>query len=204
MNSKLQYLKNRLIEEQAKRKVYLEQLTDYQSNKIGQEQRYDFAQKARMIISEVAKTTQQHIEIQISTLVSSCLAAIFPNPYEFQLRFVQIRNKTECNLVFIKNGNETNDLLYTGGGGVSDIASFALRVSIWCIQKTRPTIILDEPFRFVSVDLQKKCSALLKELSIKLGLQIIMSSHLPELIEGADKLFLCEYEKGISQVKEIQ
>ena len=114
MNGKLQLIKNRLIEEMAKRKVYQSQAQEVFDKREEQNTRYENAQKARGVIQAVAEQTQQHIEIQISTVVSSALAAVFPEPYEFKLKFVQRRNKTEADLLFIKNGNECDDILAVG------------------------------------------------------------------------------------------
>jgi len=44
--------------------------------------------KARAFVQKVAEDTQKRIEFQISNLVSTALAAVFPDPYEFKLRFV--------------------------------------------------------------------------------------------------------------------
>ena len=50
-------------------------------------------------------------------------------------------------------------------------------------------IILDEPFRFISRDLQARAGEILKMLSQKLGLQILMVTHIGEMIDIADKVF---------------
>ena len=167
-----------------------------------QETELSDCQKARAIVQKVAEDCQKKIEFQISNLVSLALASVFPDPYEFKVSFVQRRNRTECDLLFVKNDEECEPLT-AAGGGVVDIASFALRVAIWSLKKTRPTFILDEPAKFVSVDLQSKVSAMLKELSEKLKIQIIMVSHLPEIVWSADKIFRVENIKGESKITVI-
>ncbi len=167
-----------------------------------QETELSDCQKARAIVQKVAEDCQKKIEFQISNLVSLALASVFPDPYEFKVSFVQRRNRTECDLLFVKNDEECEPLT-AAGGGVVDIASFALRVAIWSLKKTRPTFILDEPAKFVSVDLQNKVSAMLKELSEKLKIQIIMVSHLPEIVWSADKIFRVENIKGESKITVI-
>lgn len=165
------------------------------------EKELDNCRKARSFVQIVAEETQKKIEFQISNLVTTALAAVFPDPYEFVARFVQKRNRTECDLLLIKNGKECDPLSSTGGG-VVDVAGFALRVAIWALKKTRAVFILDEPFKFVSVDLQTKCSLMLKEISEKLKVQILMVSHLPNIINSADKVFQIENIKGEAIVKE--
>jgi DNA repair protein SbcC/Rad50 len=157
--------------------------------------------KARSVIQIVAKNTQKNIEFHISGLVTMALATIFPEPYEFQLRFVERRNTTEADLIFLKNGNETDDILNTGGGGVADVASFVLRIALWSLKKTRPTFILDEPDKFLhSLVYQEKTSEMMKELCKRLGIQIIMISDQQNIIAAADKIIRIKIENGVSYI----
>jgi len=165
------------------------------------EEEISYSEKAQVIIQTVAKQTQEELQYHISELVTLALSAVFDDPYELILEFVIRRGKTEADIYFIKDGERIDPLSATGGG-VVDIASFALRVALWSLSqpKTRNIMILDEPFRFLSRDLQPKASLMLKELSEKLNLQFIMVSHSPDLIEGADKVFETSIKKGITYV----
>jgi len=196
----LENIKRKLIEKKAERNLLINQLAQANTNKEKISYVLDNTLKARQIVQDVAEEIQKTIEFQISYLVSTALSSVFPDPYTFKLSFVQRRNKTECDLLFVKNGEECDPFSASGGGAI-DIANFALRIAIWSIKKTQNVFILDEPFRFVSVDLQEKCSQMMKEISEKLGIQIIMVSHLPNIIGSADQIFQVENIKGISKVK---
>jgi DNA repair exonuclease SbcCD ATPase subunit len=63
-------------------------------------------------------------------------------------------------------------------------------------------LILDEPFRYLSTDLQSKASEMLNEISERLGLQIIMVTHEEELVDEVDKTFRVRINKGKSTVEE--
>ena len=152
-------------------------------------------QKVRIYVQTVAEQTQEKIEYHISNLVSMALASVFPDPYTFRLRFTQRRNKTEADLLFQKNDNE-GDPMDVSGGGALDVASFALRAATWSIKPTRKVILLDEPGKFISRDLQSKFSEMLKLISSKLGFQLIIISHIPEITECADKVFLITNKNG--------
>jgi DNA repair exonuclease SbcCD ATPase subunit len=123
-------------------------------------------------------------------VVSASLEAVFDDPYEMVVRFVQRRNKTECDLKF-KRGQYEIDPLFASGGGAVDVAAFALRVASWSMQtpRSRPVLILDEPFRYLSPNLLPRASEMVKRISEELGIQIIMISHSDELIDSADKAF---------------
>ena len=159
------------------------------------------SEQAQAIIQLVAQKTQGELEYRLSEIVSLALAAVFEDPYKLKVNFVIQRGKTECVLLFEKNG-ETFDPLSSTGGGAVDIAAMALRVAIWSLTqpKTRNVLILDEPFRFLSKEYQIKASLMLKELSEKLSLQIIMVSHSESLIDGADKVFRVSIKKGKSSI----
>jgi DNA repair exonuclease SbcCD ATPase subunit len=162
---------------------------------------YENCIKARTVVQTVAKSTQEKIEICISNLVSMALATVFPDPYAFTLRFVERRNTTEADLIFSKNDNETDDLLNTGGGGVADIASFALRIALWSLKKTRATFILDEPDKFLhNPEYQTKASELMHELCEKMDIQIILVSDQERIIAAADKVIRVSNKNGISEV----
>jgi len=147
-------------------------------------------EQAREIVREVGLKTQQNLQFHISDIASLALNAVFDDPYELKVDFVQRRNKTECDLLFVRDGNEIEPMEASGYGAV-DIASFALRVASWSLknQKSRPVIILDEPMRFLSQDRQTFASNMIKELSDKLHIQFIIVTHEEVLTEYADKTF---------------
>jgi DNA repair exonuclease SbcCD ATPase subunit len=184
---KISRMRRNLDQQMGKRLSLIEIKNNLEKKKEALSIEYNNALLARSVVQIVAEETQKKIEYRISSLVTMALASIFPDPYEFKLRFIQRRGKTEADLVFIKNENEITDILNAGGGGPADIASFALRIALWSIKKSRPIQLLDEPMRFVSRNLQPKVSALLKELSDEFNLQFIIISHIPELCEQADK-----------------
>lgn len=202
MHGQIKDLQRNLENLSGKVSLLKEQKTECDAMKKSLELHLDNLLKAREVVSKVAQATQEKIEYHISNLVTMALASVFPDPWKLQLRFVERRNKTEADLIFIKGDNETDDLLNAGGGGPADIAAFALRIALWRIRETAPIMILDEPMRFVSRDLQPKVSALLKELSDKLGIQFIIVSHIPELCECANKIIEIENVNGESIIEE--
>jgi DNA repair exonuclease SbcCD ATPase subunit len=161
-------------------------------------------EQAREVINQVGLATQNQLSFHISEITSLALNAVFPHPYELKAEFVQRRNKTECDLLFVR-GEEKIDPLSAAGGGAVDVASFALRIASWSMQRprSRAVIILDEPFKHLSTNLLPQAGEMLKQISDKLQLQIIMVTHCEELIDTADKVFEVSIRKGISNVKNI-
>jgi len=158
-------------------------------------------EKAKEVIRIVGLETQTKLKFHIEDIVSLALEAVFPKPYELKLNFVQRRNKTECDLTFVRDEMEIDPIEASGVGAI-DVAAFALRIASWSmnVPHTRNTIILDEPFRFLSKNYQEQASVMIKEISQKLGIQFIVVTHENALTESADKIFEVSIKKGISKI----
>jgi len=165
-------------------------------------QRSTDAKQARIVLQEVAKKTQQNLEYHLSNLVTLALKSINPTWPKFVAEIVVRRNKTECDLLFEEYGERYNPIDGSGGGPL-DIASFALRITFWSLRKNRHTFILDEPFKFLSADLQHKASEMIKMISEKMDVQIIMISHQEDINVAADKTFIVKKEGKISSINEV-
>lgn len=160
-----------------------------------------YLEAAQAFIQQVAKDTQEQLRFMISDIVNLALDTCFPGEYEFNVNFEIKRGKTEASLSFIKNGIEV-DPMEASGGGVVDLASFALRIAAWSLGRSNNTIILDEPFRFLSKDLHPRAGEILKKLSEHLKLQIILITHNQEIITYAHKVFEVSQNSktGVSKV----
>jgi len=172
---------------------------------VGLRDQKDDHKKAQQIIRDVSLQTQKQLEFKVSSLVSTCLSTVFEDPYEFHLEFTERRNKTEGDIFFTR-GDAVIDPMEQSGGGVLDVASFALRVVGWKLSRKnlRPVFILDEPFKFLNRDRQPKAGQMLVEVSQKLGVQIIMDSHQRDIIARCDKVFEVTMRDRVSKIMEIE
>lgn len=166
--------------------------------------RIKLLEQAQAFLQKVAQDTQSQLKFQIEDIVNLALETCFPNEYEFQLQFNIARGKTDAELVFLsqKTGRPI-DPMNASGGGVVDLTCFALRIASYALEQgVDNVIILDEPFRFISRDLQARAGEILKSLSTKLGLQIVMVTHIGQMIDVADKVFeVKKNSDGRSMVK---
>lgn len=141
-------------------------------------QDHEHAVQAQSLIASMAKEVQQQVHKRISAVVSSCLAAVFDDPYELKIDFEQKRGRTEARLKFSRDGNDVSPMDASGGGAV-DVAAFALRAA--CLVLHRPRLrrllVLDEPFKFVSEGFQPAIRSMLEQISRDLKIQIIMVTH---------------------------
>ena len=167
------------------------------------ERKLKLLEQAQVFLQKVAQSTQEKLKYQIEDIVNLALESVFPNEYEFKIEFNVSRGKTDAELIFLdKKTGKTIDPMEASGGGVIDLTAFSLRISAWALENgTDNLIILDEPFKFISRDLQERAGEILKTLSEKMKLQIIMVTHIPEFIEVADKVF--EVKKNENKISRI-
>jgi DNA repair exonuclease SbcCD ATPase subunit len=166
-----------------------------------EQERLDVA-RAQEIIQSVAMLTQRELEVHVSELVTLALEAVFPVPYTFVLKFVTRRNKSEADLLLQDANGNLLSPMDDVGGGVVDVAALALRIALWSLKRPRPRAVmfLDEPLRFLSADLQDRASAMIKELSDKLGIQFLIVTHEENLLAAADRVFEVIQNSGVSSV----
>jgi len=203
MGVDIAYYKNRVQRKKGQLKQIQKSITNSKRDIKELNSEAIYIEEAQLILQTVAQKTQEELEYHISEIVTLALSTIYNDAYEFSINFISRRNKTEADLFFVRN-DEKIDPLTASGGGVVDIASFALRIAMWNLQKPRSTntIILDEPFKHLSINLMDKAGELLKEISEKLNIQFLIITHSEILARKADKAFAVIIKKGISNIVE--
>jgi len=203
----IQLLRNKLEQQKGAKTQLSTSLTTLQTELKEKGRSLRQHEQAKEVIREVGLKTQQQLQINISDITSLALEAVFPDPYELKVEFVQRRNKTECDLYFVREDNKIDPLTASGVGAV-DVAAFALRIASWSMAnpKTRNVIILDEPFKHLKGREENlKVLQMVKELSTQLNLQVIMVSDeridREDTIEAADRLFEVSIRNGKSKIK---
>lgn len=159
----------------------------------------------QLIFQTVAQQTQDNLSWYINDMVTAAMEAVFPDEgYQFKLEFVQRRGKTEADLYLADAAGNKVKPSDAEGGGLVNVVAFALRVALWSLSKpSRPVFVLDEPFSFLhSTTAHERVAELLKTLSEKLGLQIIMvtGEESEEIISQANRIISVKKIKGISNV----
>lgn len=138
----------------------------------------DDTSEAQRILQIVAQSVQEVVHRQISGVVSQCLRFVFEDPYAFRIEFERKRGRTEAKLVFAREGIELSDPLREVGGGVVDVAAFALRLA--CLVKANPPVrrmlVLDEPFsKLRGYENRQRIRDMVRSLADELDVQFIMN-----------------------------
>ena len=192
------------LQSQGMKKQLENSLFTAENSLAGLRERLSLTEKAQIFLQKVAQDTQSQLKFQIEDIVNLALETCFPGEYAFQLRFNIARGKTEAELVFLsQKTNRPVDPMNASGGGVVDLTAFALRIASFALERgIDNVVILDEPFRFISRDLQSRAGEILRMLSTKMGIQIIMVTHISQMVDIADKVFeVKKNSEGRSVVK---
>jgi hypothetical protein len=164
-------------------------------------------EQAQALIQQAAQQTLDEITVRLEAPVSLALSTVWPdNPYTFKLN-IEIKNgQAKATPLFIRGENKVKLGDSTGDGAV-DIASIALRLAVWAIKfpRTRPVIILEEPFPHLSPDKHQAAGKVLQQIAKELNIQLIMITFSKNLQDIADKKYkVTQNTKGESVVNIIE
>ena len=153
------------------------------------------------LIQETAQEVQEGIRFHIQDIVQHALDAIFGDTYKFLVEFTVSRGRTEARLLVEKGGNVMDDLMEDEGGTLVQIVAMALRIAVWTLAPTDNVLIFDEPGNQVSAQYKPVFAEIIRGLSQRLGIQILMVSHDDIYIATADRVFtVTQGADGRSQV----
>ena len=198
MNIKQYHLK--LLDLQGSRRSYIKQMEKWEGELEQKTALCEIMGEARELVKKVGAQTQKQLTIRLGDLVTQCLTDVMGEGYEFKMT-IQERGGTSHFDMFIVEEGEPYDPMDAKGGTVVDIITFALRVACLMLdKKAAKVLVMDEPFRFVSKDLQAKAAVLLERVFERLGFQMVVITHEPAIIEGvgSDKTRVFEITQNAS------
>lgn len=172
----------------------------------------DNLEKAKIILSLIGQQSQTSICNYIESLVTMMLNAVYDDPFKFLVIPDIKRKKSEVSFRLYEGDSNDREIQIEEsfipeseeGGGICSLLALSLRIIFWSLQDPRSTNVLlfDEPFGALG-NLVLKMKAILRELSEKLQLQVIIITHNEMLKVLADKTFLVEKSQGKSAIREI-
>jgi DNA repair exonuclease SbcCD ATPase subunit len=162
-------------------------------------------EKSRELMNMVGSACQLKVKEVVERLVSEAFEVVFGDNYKFELEMAIVRNQPEVSMFVIQDGKKRS-MKDEQGGGVIDLISFVLRIVMWSITtpRTAGVMILDEPGKFISKNLQQVFGEMITELSRMLGIQFLMVSHEEELINTADVTYSVHLEEEVSFVERVE
>lgn len=159
-------------------------------------------ESAILAIQVAAANTQDKIRQHFIDVTQSAIDAIFPDEYEFRMDFVAKRNKTEVDIYLLKDGSRMNPM-ESNGGGLVDVISFALRIACLSVSRSAKILLMDEPFPHLRGEARNRLGNLVRGISRRLGIQIIMVADVSGCGMDADKVFNVTKHCGKSKIEEV-
>jgi ABC-type glutathione transport system ATPase component len=157
-----------------------------------------------VISDQIHSSYTQSIE-KICEVITACIEAVYDRSFEFAI-ITSPDGKSKP--VILEHTTKTKTITYENisqdlGDGLKDVVMFGLHVMQWAFNpdKTRNTLILDEPFSGLGV-LSYRISPIIQELCKDMGLQIIMTTHNALTAQNADKIIVTEYKDKQTVVSE--
>lgn len=162
-----------------RRQKALEELAKARREKTEATDKESACAEAVRLAQSAAAQAQKAAHGRLASLVSECLRSVFgEDAYEFKIVFEEKRGKTEARLAFARGGAEV-DPLTASGGGVVDVAAFALRLSALLLHEPplRRLLVLDEPWKHLSARYRPALRELVEVLARRLGVQFLIVTH---------------------------
>jgi len=163
------------------------------------------SEEAKVFLKMAAAKTQEQIKYHITGLGTMALQAVFGEDIALDLQFsnpvedekINKRSNTTAKLLFLRGNNKQPvNPLDADSGGACDVASEALQVSLWTMQKprTRNLMVRDERLKNIndpSREMHERAAEMIQQISHnpKIQMQYIIVTMLPELEDIADKVF---------------
>lgn len=158
-------------------------------------------------LQAVLKSGQTTIQSVFNDLGSAAISKIFSSgpSDEKRLNFAfDTRNRSLCVDIQLiepwspdgsdeKMEDKASDITKNSGGGLRDVASFALRMAMLELQSgsgMEGPVFLDEIFNCISVHNIHAAGEFLKELAKRTDRQMILITHQPVLLGYADRIFM--------------
>jgi DNA repair exonuclease SbcCD ATPase subunit len=185
----IESLKIRIGALSGKEDLLIKQISDGEDRLVEISHKKEVYSKGIEVLDFAQESVKMGIKNGFESVVTYALQFIFGINYIFQLDFGRRGNLQEVGLnVKTDVLTESYDPMDTSGGGVIDVVSIALRVAILELHKPKiqGPIILDESFKHLSREHLYQAGAFLNALVSRVGRQIIMITHSPELVKMAD------------------
>lgn len=193
-------LKNRINFLKGQRNTLSSQLKDKKDEYQELNSKVSLDSQCVEIFKNLGETVQKRVIKDIEEFVSRIYQYVFQTSDSFRIKYEIKRSVPNMEFVVVNKQGIEFDPIDSLGGGTVDVLSFALRlIGLLLIRpKMRQVLILDEPFKHLSVFYRPRMMEILNLLCKERGVQIIMTTHQQEFM-NTDSVFVVSNEQGVSR-----
>jgi DNA repair exonuclease SbcCD ATPase subunit len=185
------------------------QFKDKQSELQQAQEDIEVWKQVQVLLGKVSEFARRQLQKRIQDTVSAALQAVFEREdITFEIDMHSINNKPSADWKVVSQiGNTfvTGDPYDSRGGGISDVVSLALRLSLLELSRPKPEgpILLDEVGKHVSKEFAANVAQFIKQYAARTNRQIVLITHQEELANVADVSYKISQYEGISEAEKI-
>lgn len=164
------------------------------------------AEQLLSLFQNSTKAMYSGISTKIGNIITEGIAQVFPDEdCKFRIEFVERRSNIEADL-FLEDssGERYTNLTKEVGGGLIDFISMLLRMMYIMLSPYDNILIADEPLKFVDKERIALAVEFIHRVCEEFNFQILVVSHIPEMIESAEVVYRVEKRNKVSTVTKIR
>lgn len=166
----------------------------------------DRYEKVSLLFQSISEQQQAVLIEKIERLVSLGLRAVFEEDMTFIIRMQTKADQMTASFRLRDGTGLETDIMDAKGGGVAVLVGVLLQIVMLTLMRGRmaQVLFLDESFSHVSDEYIPKVAALMRTMSSKLGMQIVLVTHQPEFQEDADAVYRFSKKEGCTVVARMK
>lgn len=207
MKDTIRKIQDRFLVIKTERETKLKKLEELNKERSETLQNIDVRVRTINFVESVASQERNRVKEKVERLITSCLHAVYDDTYSVEFDYGIKNSKTSVEIYVnrkCKNGMEVKRTIDGLGGGVADTISLPLKLIVLMNDKFDKVLIADEPGKHLDIKRIEKFAEFIKEITEKLGVQIIMSSHHECMSDYADNIHRITLDDSVSKVERIK
>lgn len=170
---------------------------------------YKINERVLDVLRKYSLIKEQILREKIDNIITRGLRLVFGEGYASKLSFDISRGQAVMKTKLVTSIGDKEfeaDVATAHGGGTVNFCSMLYRILVLALvrPRQRPVIFFDEALKNLSQEYLEPASMFLKEISEKLGIQLIIISHRREVQEIGDKIYEFSNVDGETKVREIK
>lgn len=202
--NRIQEVRDRFLIETCERSKKLAQLEKLCKERDETIANIDTRVKAINFVEGVASHERIAVKERVERLITSCLHEVYDDTYGVEFEYGVKGSKTSVEIYIVRKCND-GMVIRRGidgiGGGVADTVSLPLKLIVLMNDNEFDKVLVtDEPGKHLDTTRIVKFAKFVQQISHKLGVQIIMSSHWSVMSDYCDTLHQVELNDSCSLV----
>lgn len=208
INSRIRNLEDKFLLLKNDRDRLIEKVDVLKGERDKMIQNMDIRSKAIDFIEEVASNERISVKEHVEQLITDCLHKVYDDTYSVEFEYGVRGSKTSVEIHMVRkcdDGIVVRRKIDGIGGGVADTMAFPLKLIVLLNDgEFDKVLVTDEPGKHLDKDRVRNFFEFVREVSHRLGVQIILSSHWDVAKEVADTVYEVSLDDSVSIVKRVK